>query len=106
MPATSAIRMVVGMGNNITEANFESLINELILNKTVGLVPSHKICTACVTDVNTWLKSDLITLLTFIKTKVDAKTLRMMNWGEYLTQTDDAARKEGRVLESRIGIGL
>ncbi|HKP97200.1 MAG TPA: hypothetical protein VJ385_15730, partial [Fibrobacteria bacterium] len=56
MPATSAIRMVVGMGNNITEANFESLINELILNKTVGLVSSQKICTACLTDVNTWLK--------------------------------------------------
>lgn len=81
-----AVRMLVGLGNNVTEGQMETIVNGMITNKTVGLVLSHKMCAGagCAIDINTWRQDDFILLMNFIKTKVDAGQLIVESWGDYL----------------------
>jgi len=80
------VRDLTFLAAGVTAANVTAIIDDMVLSKSVGLLGTHALCTGCTPDANTWLQSDFITVLAHIKTKVDAGTLQVMGWSDYLEQ--------------------
>lgn len=96
-----AVRAIFGLGNAITEAQAEAVINDVILSKTVGIIYGHKLGLTAI-DGNTWAAGDWRTFCAFLQTKVDAGLLSIMSWTQFLQATGSQSRTIGhRVFRRR-----
>lgn len=77
-----AMRALAGLGSGITEAQLETVVNDIISSKTAGILYGHKLGATAV-DGNTWAAADWRTFTTFVKGKVNAGTLDVMSLSEY-----------------------
>lgn len=79
-----AQRTFLAIGNSVDTTTAKTLIDSLVAYKAVGIFLVHEIgAVGCTEDANTWCKDHWLSLMNYVKTKINAGTLQVLSQGQW-----------------------